>query len=66
MAGCLAAPGPACTDTRSMRAGTGKPPLDAVGQSGSDYDDNEPKAPSSSARLRSVAAEWVRLGRVTI
>jgi hypothetical protein len=34
--------------------------------SGSDYDDNEPKPPSSSARLRSVAAEWARLGPVTI
>jgi hypothetical protein len=34
-------------------------------ESGSDYDDNEPKAPSSSARLRSVAAEWA-LGPVTI
>jgi hypothetical protein len=63
VAGC---PWPASPDTRSMRAGTGKPPLDAVGESGSDYDDNEPKAPSSSARLRSIAADWARLGPVTI
>jgi hypothetical protein len=66
VAACPGCPWPASPDTRSRWAGTGKPPLDVLGESGSDYDDNEPKAPSSSACLRSAAAEWARLCPVTI
>jgi hypothetical protein len=57
----LAAPGP-----HPLTLEAGGPAAGCLGESGSDYDDNEPKPPSSSARLRSVAAEWARLGPVTI